>query len=224
MKRSVLNVVKFSVLSLSLVLAAGCGKKSTDTPASSTGSGTGAGGTFTAADIAKTWTGACTAQAEAMSSGADHYQDALTLSGGGFSMQEIWYTGTCSPGNYAVVFSTTGTFAVGAVTSGTTQSIVFTATASDMMAMTTTFQTAVNSDCGGTSPYIGGASVGNNGAHFSTYMMNCMHVTFPNSGRKEIDNVATYTGGVLTLGAYPETIPGVFAGGSVPSTATVAFH
>lgn len=158
---------------------------------------------------------------------ASHYQITLALDGSGnFTYGQMWYTGTCSPANYGIYLESFGTYIVGGLVSGSTtlQSLTFTATSSDMMAFTTSIQTSVNNDCGGTSPYHAGVNSGNNGVHESTYMINCMSVNFPNSGRTSIDNIASLSGGVLSLGAPEEGIPGVFSGGSIPAAATVDFN
>ena len=181
---------------------------------------------MTSSDVAKTWTSACTSATEVIT-GASNYQMNLTLNANNtFSYSEIWYTGTCSPANYAIIYNNAGTFAIVGFVSGSTvlQSLSFTLSSSDMMAFTTTVQTAVNNDCGGTSPYHSGASSLNNGVHESTYMISCMSHNFPNSGRNVVNNIASYSSGVLTVGGIYSGVPGIFSPGTVASTATVPLN
>ncbi len=222
-----LNLMRLSgmaLLTLGLMLGAGCAKKATTESTSTTG-GSGSS-TYTATDLAKTWNSSCIAAADLIAAG-DHYQTALTLAADGtFSMAKYVYTGTCSPVNYTIIYNTSGTFTVGALVSGSTtvQTIAFTVNASDMMAMSTTAQTAVNNDCGGTSPYSGGVGAGNNGVHNSTYMMNCMSMTMPNSGNKTVNNIATLASSVFTMGSHYNGIPGQFTSGTVAATVSLAFN
>lgn len=189
--------------------------------------GNGAGGTFSASDLVKTWTlSSCTPGTEPIT-GSTNYSMTLNLfAGGAFSFIQLWYAGTCSPVNYSVIYSVQGSYTVGGLISGSSslQSIQFTSSASDIMAMTTGVQGQFNADCGGTSPYSGGTSSANNGVHKSSYMFNCMHVTFPSSGNAIMNNVAGFSTGVLTLGNTYDGIPGVFAGFSVPTTASLTFN
>jgi hypothetical protein len=181
-------------------------------------------GPLTASTLAKSWVGVCTAGSDPITS-ASNYIMSLTLNAGGtFTSSIAWYTGACTGGNYAVVYSSSGTFTVGGYVNGssTMQSLNFDVTASEIMPFTTTVQTAFNTNCGGSSPFnAGGAVAGNNGGHFSTYMITCMSQVFPNSGNRSVDNVVELTAGVLSVGVFDFVIPGVYTGNTVPVSTSV---
>ncbi len=210
----------FSTLALSILFALqlGCAEAASDDEEST--------GPFTATDIEKTWTSGCMAGTDLISSATHHKLELRLMTGGTYRSYDTWYTSaTCSPVGYSADYVTNGTYTVGAVISGTTQAIDFEATTSTVMPFTTQFQTDMNTDCGGTSPFNGsGAIVGNNGGTFSTYTILCMSATFPNSVGRFIYNIGTYSGGVLTLGAPAFGVPGVFAPGALPATATISFN
>lgn len=204
MKRSA-----FCFAVIAVLLATGCAKKST-----ASGVSAGAGNLFTAAQIQNTWTSACTANSDPMS-GADHYSISLTLSGSSFNWTQYWYTGNCVGANYTIIYFVDGTFAVGGA-SGAGQSLTFTAASSSIMAMTISSQTAVNLDCGGSSPYNSGVSSASNGIHKNSYgALNCNHSNFANSGSTTISNIATYASSTLTIGATPTGLPGVLSGSAL---------
>ena len=204
-----------------VILATGCAKKSS-TSGASAGGGTGGSNLFTASQIQNTWTSACIAGSDPMS-GADHYSISLALSGSSFNWSQAWYTGNCVGANYTLIYFVDGTFAVGGAL-GAGQSLTFTAASSSIMAMTTSAQTAVNADCGGTSPYASGVSAGSNGAHKNSYgALNCMHSAFANSGSSSISNIATFASSTLTIGAILNGLPGVLSG-SAPTTVSIPLN
>jgi hypothetical protein len=131
-------------------------------------------------------------------------------------------------------FASSGSFTVGSAVSGSTslQSITFDANSSQIQILAlspTTLENAFNSDCGQTSPYCtpAGSSCTNSGiaagqSETSDHMF-CQHYTFPSVLGSTIQNVASFSSGVLTLGAGTTGVPGVFSG-PVPSTATIVYQ
>lgn len=229
-----LNYVCQLCICFVIIINFSCAKKedevasSTD-PAAGGGGGGGSGGStlFTRADLVKTWTSACISTDTDTITSGNHSQYVLDIAAdGSYSYQVIWYSGTCSPVNYLIQYSTAGVLTVGDVVSGSsvTQNLTFTALASDMMAFTTVDQDSVNTACGGTSPFTAGSNNSFNGTHHSTYMMNCMGQTFPNSGNASVNNIGELSSGVLSLGAPYMGIPGVFTGNALPSLVSVVFN
>jgi hypothetical protein len=208
----------FGILFSLQLFSFGCGV-TVDTLTSTTG-------LISAGDLVKTWTSGCINGSDTITSASKYILTLYINSSTNYSYTQTWYSGACSPVNYAIAYTSTGTFTVSGLASGsaTLQSIAFDVTSSDLMPFTTTIQTAVNADCGGTSPFIGGVNTSFNGTHSSTYMMNCASQDFPNSARRTVNNVFSYSGGVLTLGASYNGIPGVYNGNTVPATATVDFN
>lgn len=240
------RVITLALLPL-FALTLACGKKAT-TAATTSGSSGGGSTPFTAAQIAQAWVSDCTASTDPIL-GSSYYKNYLTLnSDGTFMFQTYLHNGgggsNCNNANYIAVTTIYGAYSVGSVISGSTQVISFAVvvsggTAPDMMIIdsfnhtptVTQIENAFNGDCGGTSPYctLSMGSCTNNGTyssgqHAATKNMSCMHYTFPNTGNSTIYNVATYSGGVLTLGSGVFGVPGVFSVGSLPTTADVAYH
>lgn len=224
-----------------------CGTQSTDTDSSSGGGGS---STFTSSDIVKAWTSNCMASTD-VRLGTSYYRNYLTLySNGSFMFKQYLHTGTggsnCNNANYVAVFTLYGAYSVGSVVSGSMQAIAFAVNVTqgsgsepDLMIVdswdhtpsVTQVEDAFNTDCGGTSPYctLSGGSCTNNGTytsgqHADSQHMTCQHYTFPNTGSDTLYNVATYSNGVLTLGAGVTGVPGVFSLGSLPSSVTVTYQ
>ena len=144
-----------------------CAKKEDESSSSTDGE---SGGTtlFTRTDLVKSWTSACISTETDAITGGDHSQYILDIAADGtYSYQNIWYSGTCSPINYLIQYSTAGIITVGDLVSGSTvtQNISFVALTSDMMAFTTAAQDSVNTACGGTSPFIAASNNSFNGTH-----------------------------------------------------------
>ena len=212
--------------SLALATASGCKQNST---AASTPSVGGSGGTFTASDLVKSWSNlSCNVGAAEPLTGATRFIQYVTFgSGGTFNAQSVYYsTPGCTGGTFVIGYTSIGTYTVGGLIPGSSslQSIQFTVTSSQITAYTTAAQTAVNNDCGGTSPYAGGVNSGANGVGKNSYLMSCMSMNFPNSGNRIADNVVGLSGGVLSLGAFYPSIPGVFAGSTVPTVASLTLN
>ena len=224
-----LNVIKSTSLVALLILGLGCSKKTEETGTTTDGGGTGTT-LFTATDIAKTWTSGCLTGSDPIT-GGNRYKITLDLNGNAFSYAVAYYdSGDCFQGYALAKYYTSGTFSVGAATTGG-QTISFVATASDVMPFNTNApQAALYAACTNTltdmaSPYstLQTPGAGFNGHHFNTYTAVCQNVTFPNSAssNKNISNVATYSNSVLTIGAPSFSIPGVFTGNAVPTSATL---
>ncbi len=206
------------ILSLSLILNVGCAAVEEEDDDASTAP-------FTATDIEKTWNSDCMAGIDPISNATHHKFQLRLMTGGTYRSYDTWYTSsTCSPVGYVADYVTNGTYTVGAVVSGTAQAIDFVATSSTVMPFTVQFQTDMNSDCGGSSPFSGNAVVGNNGGTFSTYMITCMSAPFPNSGDNDFNNIATFSGGVLSLGSPEFGVPGVFFGTALPTSANIVYY
>ncbi|MBC7385055.1 MAG: hypothetical protein H7301_02695 [Cryobacterium sp.] len=211
-----------------LLSFSGCLKSNTAATSASSG------GTFTASDLVKSWVGNCQLTAAEPITGATYSRVTLTLSAGSnFDFYQDWYAGTpCGGGNAKIVYRVAGTYTVGGLISGSSsvQDIQFTATSSRLgdyepVSAGAGVQTQVNTACGGTSPYnVGGASTSNNGITYSSFMMSCSSITLPNSSNRTINNVATLSGGVLTIGTNYAGIPGVFAGNATPTSASIALY
>ncbi|QDK36378.1 hypothetical protein [Bdellovibrio sp. NC01] len=156
--------------------------------------------------------------------GGNHYKVNITFnSGGNYNSSIEWYTGgSCSGLPITVVYGTSGTYNVGNTISGSAKQISFVVNSSYVMAGSVTVQSAFNSDCGGTSPYSSGTSTGANGVAKSSYMMSCLNMDFPNSGNKNVENIATYDGTVLTIGAPDPGLPGAF--NTPPGSATLQLY
>jgi hypothetical protein len=188
--------------------------------------------TFTTTNISKDWISGCVAGTEPIT-GDDHYKIDLSLSADGrFSSKMYWYAGTCSPVNYSTIYTVYGTWALSGYNTGstTTKTITFTIDfvtqgKPDLMTYSNAVRTAFNNNCGGTSPFFGGAN-STNGGHVDTHLMTCMSEKFPNTGaRNAFSNIATFDGTVLTLGAHGDAnIPGTFPGDTLPATATVPLY
>jgi hypothetical protein len=216
--RNPIRTLQWAILPLAVVTTLACSQKQPAEDQDSTGSG------FTVSGLAKTWTGACTAGTDAIT-GADHYKVTLALDAStGFTWMQAWYTGgDCAGAHYTIIYNAYGTYAIGAL-SGGLYAMTFTVTSSDMMSMTTAAQDSVTADCGGTTPYQSPGIGGDNGAHKSTYMMACMSMNLPNSGNKTIDEVGSLSGGVLSLGAGDNGVPGVFHGNAIPGSSSLDFN
>ncbi|MBC7465233.1 MAG: hypothetical protein H7256_04520 [Bdellovibrio sp.] len=216
-----LNVIKSTSLVALLILGLSCSKKAEEVGTTTdTGGGTGAV-LFTATDIIKSWTSGCLTGTDPITGGNRYTVSILFFGSNSYNASVQWYTGSCTGGTAKILYGSTGTFTVGAAITGG-QSLVFNATASSLMTLnSTTNQTAVNTACGGTSPWNGGVNAGDLGASKSTYMMTCSTLVMPNSGNSTISNVATYANSVLTIGAIYTNIPGVFNGTAVPTSATL---
>lgn len=219
------RILSITVLAALLTLTTACKKEDVAADIASNA------GAISAGTIAKSWVTNCTVGSEAIT-GADRYTITLDLNANGsFGYHQQWYSGSCNPGNARVIFTVYGTFAVGSYVNGSSNTVglTFTATSSEIMPLiTTTVQTAFNTDCGMTSPFDAsqnGVSSSHYGGHFATFgTMTCMNMDFPNSGQNVIENIATYSSGSLTLGAGEHGIPGVFSGNTVPTTTSVAFY
>ncbi|WP_413576610.1 hypothetical protein ACLVWU_01075 [Bdellovibrio sp. HCB290] len=178
---------------------------------------------FTFAGLAKTWESGCITATDGIVTNANRTKIELTMhSNGAFTHNQYWFTGgSCI--SYAIMYTSTGSYTIGSAT-GYLYPLAFTVTSSSMMAWNTSVQSAVNTGCGGTSPYNSTPSTGDNGQSKSTYMMSCYSMTLPNSGNKFVDNVGTLSNGVLSLGQNQNGVPGVFQGGSVPTSTSVDFY
>jgi hypothetical protein len=195
-----------------------CDKKTSPAPANTSSS-------FSSTDIVGTWTSNCTAGTDPITNGTYHIVEISLNSGGNFNAIDMWFSASnCGGASYVAVYGTTGTYSVGAIISGSSRALDFDITDSDIMPMTVQSQTDVNADCGGSSPFTGGANVSNNGHHFSTYMMSCMSAVFPNAVNDAVNNLATYNGTILTIGEPAFGIPGVFMGNTLPSSATLVLY
>ncbi|MEK2689635.1 hypothetical protein [Bdellovibrio sp. GT3] len=181
------------------------------------------GSSFTYAGLAKTWTSGCITATDGIVSSANRTKIDLTLNGdGSFSHTQYWFTGgSCI--SYAIYYRSAGTFTIGSAT-GALYPLAFTVTSSAMMAWNTSVQANVNTACGGSSPYQSTPSASDNGMSKSTYMMTCSSMVLPNSSNKFVDNVASLSGGVLSLGQNQNGVPGEFQGGSVPTSTSVDFY
>ena len=177
---------------------------------------------FTANDLSgKSYKTACIAGNDPLTGAGYRRSTVVFLNTTTYNSADEWFTSaSCTGGSYTVVYATNGTYALS--TSGSPQPIVFNVTSSDMMAMSNATQTATNTACGGTSPYSGGVSSGNNGQHHSTYMMSCTSITLPNSGNRTVSNVSALNDTTLTLGVSYAGIPGSFS--ASPATATVNYE
>lgn len=184
----------------------------------------GGDGTFTATDIEKTWASSCIAGTDPISIGTHHKFELRLISGGTYRFSDTWYSAAgCSPVNYLAMYATEGTYTVGAVVSGSAQAIDFVATVSTVMPFTNGFQDDMNDDCGGSSPFTAGGYE-TLGGTYSTYMVTCQSAPFANSGDNDFNNIATYSGGVLSIGVNEFGVPGVFAGNALPASATIDFN
>lgn len=217
------------VILAAAVLAFGCKKKSS-TDDSAGGGGGSTTDTFTASGIAKRWQSDCIATTDP-TTGLTYYAVDLTLNADGTfsSFQHAHNDSSCFSPTARAYFSVYGTYTISGT--GTTRTLLFTinfagGAAPDIMVTGNAVRTAINSDCGGTSPYGGGANA-TDGSHQVTGNFNCMNSTYPNfSLRPTFQNVATFSGGVLTIGAPDEAnIPGAFvSGGVVATSATIPLH
>lgn len=215
------------------------GAKSSSSATTGDGSG---GGTFTASDIQKSWSSSCITSGVADPfSGATHFIFSLRLnSGSRFSFGQYWYgNSTCTGAASVMNYSLLGTYTVGGVVSGSMQSIQFTATDAVLTAIqeiaagNTTVQGAINTACGGTSPFGGSTSSGDNGAWKDAHTMLCsggpdfLATSQTNGSNSLINNVATYDGTYFTLGNGGSNaigLPGVWSYNTTPSSVSIQLH
>lgn len=196
--------------SMTFVLGLGCAKKAEED----------SGEDSSTSSLAKTWNSGCYAKTSPLSLG-DHVSQRLDLTDSTFTYQEIWYNGTCTGANYRIAFYSGGTY----TTSGSTLSFNVTSSLlQPLMSSVFSDQSAINSSCGGTSPFGGGTNVSYAGNSYSTYMMSCSSIEFPNSGNKAVSNIYNYDGTTLWLGTTYAGVPGQFPTGSVAGSATVPFN
>jgi hypothetical protein len=94
-------------------------------------------------------------------------------------------------------------------------------------------RTAINNDCGGSSPYSGGANATDGAwatifdpSNTILYMGACSESLFPNNStqRTTVNNVARLSGGVMTFGSFYLGIPGAYASDTAPTTGTLPFE
>ena len=210
MKSSKSSLSKLALLPLVCLSMAGCqfpGSSSSSSSAATTtttttGSG-GSGGTFTGSQLNGTWTSACYSFTGV--NGENHYQNAITITGGNtwYLTQTTYTSSACSAGVTAIAWLTTGTFTVGGIVSGTTQSMQFTVSSatgqtngsgSDLSSWLAAHATGVSTENGDSLPVSSGLVYGYYGASASG-------ITFPgpSSTYDTVNNVATYSNNVLTL-------------------------
>ncbi|WP_413586038.1 hypothetical protein [Bdellovibrio sp. HCB274] len=209
------NPLLKSVMIFGLVTALVACEATEETPSTGT--------SFTFAGLAKTWNSGCITATDGIVTNANRTSIELRLyADGTFTQNQYWFTGgSCI--NYAIVYSSEGSFTIGSESAGV-YPLAFTVTASRMMAWNETVQSYVNSGCGGTTPYQSTPSATDNGKWKSTYMMSCFAMPLPNSGNKFVDNIGSLSGGILSLGQSQNGVPGVFQGGSVPTSTTLSFY
>jgi hypothetical protein len=167
--------------------------------------------------------------------GSQSYKVYLTLnSDGSYSSSMSWYSGTSCAGLFQVYYSTMGTYSLADITGSTTQKLVtFTMTFSpgsvtpDMMVAGNGVRTSFNNDCGGTSPYTGGANA-TDGSHQYTGTLSCMNETFPNSVlRNKFYNIVSWDGTNFYIGANytgENNVPGSFTVNTVAASPTIYLH
>jgi hypothetical protein len=175
------------------------------------------GGTFTTSDIIGSGSTACTPGTSGLAGAAYYVGHIDFTAGGNFNYTQLWYTNSsCTAGMWTHYYNVIGTYAVGGVVTGALQSISFHVTSTYLAPYTNANTTFFNAGhCSG-----GGFVTG---VLKNTMMVICDFVTMANAGAATIDNVVGYSGGVLSLGAGSEGIPGVFAGGTVPASATITY-
>ncbi len=215
------------IASFLFIIAAlsGCKFPGAKDPASAAPSSTGggSGGTFTGSDINGTWTSSCySLSGTGTVTGETYYKNVLSLTGGNtWGMNQYTYSSSaCTGGVYMNSYTTGGTFTVGGVVSGSIQSIQFTATGgASVQPLNASATSWWNTNTTG-----GGFTIGVNHSVWNT-ALNGITTFYPMSNANDtIYNVATFTTGVLTLGAGSESVPGVYSSGSTPTSVTISYH
>ncbi|RYZ85364.1 MAG: hypothetical protein EOP04_16145 [Proteobacteria bacterium] len=184
----------------------------------------GGGGTFTGSDLNGTFNSQCISSSGRIS-GELYFKDTLTIAGGNsFTYRRYSFTSSlCNYGSVGLAaWTSSGTFSVGGLVSGSLQSVTFTITSFN-----------VQPSNGGTAWFNDTNNVNGCGSftvgvtrdlYSNTCVINSLYT--PNPANSIAQNVMSFSSGTISIGTPTEGAPGVFVtqGQALPTSTSISLQ